>query len=210
MQEKNQGFSELLDKATEFHGHLCAGQIIGVRMAMLGLRELGITDPLGRDRRKILVLVEVSRCLADAIMTVTGCRVGKRSFKIMDTGKVAATFINLETSQGVRIIATSDVQEKIAAGYPGLDEGAAQKKAYREMADRELFTVQEVAVHLKPEDTPGAPAQKVSCAICGETVLDRRETYQNGIALCLPCATGNRYYTAQSAMREPMQEGHFR
>ena len=207
--EDQQSFTDLLAKATEFHGHLCAGQIIGVRMAMLGLRELGITDPLGRDRKKILVLVEVSRCLADAIMTVTGCRVGKRSFKIVDTGKMAATFINLETSRGVRIIATSDVQEKIAAGYPGLDEGAAQKRAYREMADQELFTVQEVAVHLKPEDTPGTPAQKVSCTICGETVLDRRETYQNGKALCRPCATGNGYYTAQSAMREPMQEGHF-
>lgn len=209
MQEKNQGFSELLDKATEFHGHLCAGQIIGVRMAMLGLRELGITDPLGRDRKKLMVLVEVSRCLADAIMTVTGCRVGKRSFKIVDTGKVAATFINLETSQGVRIIATSDVQEKIAAGYPGLEEGTAQKNAYREMEDRELFTVQEVSVQLKPEDTPGTPAQKVSCAICGETVLDRRETLQNGQALCRPCATGNTYYTAQSALREPIQEGYF-
>jgi formylmethanofuran dehydrogenase subunit E len=207
--EDQQSFTTLLKKATEFHGHLCAGQIIGVRMAMLGLRELGITDPLGQDRKKLLVFVEVSRCAADAIMTVTGCRVGKRSFKIMDTGKVAATFINLETSQGVRIIATSNVQEKIAAAYPELDEGAAQKKAYREMADRELFTVQEVAVQLKPEDTPGTPAQKVSCAICGETVLDRRETRQNGQALCRPCATGDRYYTVQSAMREPMREGHF-
>jgi formylmethanofuran dehydrogenase subunit E len=204
--EDQQSFTTLLEKATEFHGHLCAGQIIGVRMAMLGLRELGITDPLGRDRKKLLVFVEVSRCLADAIMTVTGCRVGKRSFKIVDTGKMAATFINLETNQGVRIIADKDVQEKIAARYRGLDEGAAQKKAYREMADRDLFTVQKVAVQLKPEDTPGTPAQKVSCTTCGETVLDRRETRQNGKALCRPCATGDRYYTAQSPVRKPRQE----
>jgi formylmethanofuran dehydrogenase subunit E len=209
MQTNRLEFSELLDTATRFHGHLCAGQIIGVRMAMLGLRELGITDPLGRDRKKLLVFVEVSRCAADAIMTVTGCRVGKRSFKIVDTGKVAATFINLETLQGVRIIATSDVQEKIAARYPGVDEGAAQKSAYREMADRELFTVQEVSVQLKPEDTPGTPASKVSCAICGEKVLDKRDIEQNGKALCRPCATGNTYYTAQSVMREPIQEDHF-
>jgi formylmethanofuran dehydrogenase subunit E len=207
MQTNRLEFSELLDTATRFHGHLCAGQIIGVRMAMLGLRELGITDPLGKDRKKLLVFVEVSRCAADAIMIVTGCRVGKRSFKLADTGKVAASFIHMESFQGVRIIAVNDVQEKIAARYPGIEEKAAQKKAYREMSDRELFQVQEVMVQLQPEDTPGIPAQAVPCAICGETVLDRREVLQNGTTLCRPCATGTTYYTAQSAMREPIQEG---
>ena len=199
MKEKNQEFTELLDKATEFHGHLC----------MLGLLELGIADPWGKDRKKLMVFVEVSRCAADAIMTVTGCRVGKRSFKIMDIGKVAATFIKMKTFQGVRVIAANDIQGKIAAGYPGLEEGAAQKRAYREMSDRELFTVQEVSVQVQHEDTPGTPAHKVACAICGETILDKREVEQNGMILCRPCATGNTYYTAQSAMREPTEEGLF-
>lgn len=210
MKEKNQEFTDLLARAAEFHGHLCAGQIIGVRMAMLGLRELGITDPQGKDRKKLMVYVEVSRCAADAIMTVTGCRAGKRSFKIMDTGKVAATFINLESFSGIRVIAVNDIQEKIAAKYPGVEEKTAQKSAYREMPDRELFTVQAVSVALRSEDTPGTPAHKVSCALCGETILDRRNIEQNGATLCRPCATGVTYYTAQSPKREPVEEGLFR
>jgi len=209
MKGKNQEFTDLLTKATEFHGHLCDGQILGVRMAMLGLRELGITDPFGKDRKRLMVFVEVSRCAADAIMTVTGCRVGKRSFKLMDTGKMAATFINMDSFSGVRVIAVNDIQEKIAARYPGVEEKTAQKSAYREMPDRELFTVQAVSVTLKPEDTPGTPAHKVSCALCGETILDKRGVEQNGAILCRPCATGATYYTVQSVKREPLQEGLF-
>ncbi len=140
-------------------------------------------------------------------MSVTGCRVGKRSFKLADTGKVAASFIHMESFQGVRIIAVKDIQDKIAARYPGIEEKAAQKKAYREMTDRELFQVQEVMVQLQPEDTPGIPAQAAPCAICGETILDRREVLHNGTILCRPCATGNTYYSARSAMREPKPEG---
>src|SRR5207302_1934272 len=33
--------AEYLALATVAHGHLCAGQVLGVRLAMLGLRELG-------------------------------------------------------------------------------------------------------------------------------------------------------------------------
>ncbi len=209
MNGRNQEFTELLTMATKFHGHLCAGQIIGVRIAMLGLRELGIHDRRGKDGKKFMVFMEVSRCAADAIMTVTGCRVGKRSFKLVDTGKIAATFVHMENFRGLRIIAANDVEEKIAIRYPGVDEKEAQKSAYREMSDRELFTVQEVSVTIKPEDIPGTPAHKVSCALCGETILDRRDIDHNGTILCRPCATGAVYYTAKSTKREPIQEGLF-
>jgi len=209
MNKNSQEFAELLAMATKFHGHLCDGQIIGVRIAMLGLRELGIHDPRGKDGKKFMVFMEVSRCAADAIMTVTGCRVGKRSFKLMDTGKIAATFIHMENFRGVRIIAANDVEDKIKSRYPGVEEKAAQKSAYREMSDRELFTVQEVSVTVQPEDTPGTSAHKVSCALCGETILDRRNIEINGTILCRHCATGTAYYTAQSVKREPLQEGLF-
>src|SRR5579885_1618611 len=96
---------ELLGEAKQAHGHLCAGQVLGVRMAMYGLRELGINDPLGRDRKRLVTYVEIDRCATDAISVVTGCRLGKRALKFRDWGKVAATFVDVETGKAVRIAA---------------------------------------------------------------------------------------------------------
>jgi formylmethanofuran dehydrogenase subunit E len=195
---------KLLEEAVAFHGHLCAGQIIGTRIAMLGLRELGITDPRGLDRKKLIVFVEIDRCATDAIMIVTGCRVGRRNMKVIDNGKMAATFVNLETGQAVRIVSLWNAREKAAARFPNLDASAAQKQAYLEMPDEDLFSVQEVSVELNPEDLPGRPLRQAQCAICGETILDMRDVQQDGKTLCRTCASGNTYYTVQSPPRTPI------
>src|ERR1700685_1658872 len=98
------GLDELLRAAELAHGHLCAGQVLGVRMAMLALRRLGIDDPrkrtladgsLNPDRKRLVTFVEIDRCATDAIGVVTGCRVGKRALKLRDWGKMAATFVDL-------------------------------------------------------------------------------------------------------------------
>ncbi|MFV0439611.1 MAG: FmdE family protein [Desulfopila sp.] len=190
----NDEFSRLLEKAAAFHGHLCVGQVIGVRLAMHGLRLLGITDPLGQDRKKQIVFVEIDRCAADAIMTVTGCRVGRRSMKIIDNGKMAATFYHLETGKAVRIAARPDAREKVKIPAGG-DEKKAQMETYAKMADSDLFTVDKVTVSINPEDLPGLPTGKTSCARCGEVVLDQREVRHGGESLCRPCAAGSSYYT---------------
>ena len=93
-------FDSLLEESVKVHGHLCAGQVLGVRMSMLGLREIGISDPKGADRKSLIVFVEMDRCATDAVQSVTGCSLGKRSMKFMDYGKMAATFLNLKTRQG--------------------------------------------------------------------------------------------------------------
>ena len=94
-------FDELLDQSTRIHGHLCAGQVIGVRMSMLALSRIGIADPRGQDRKKLYVFVEIDRCATDAIQSVTGCSLGKRSMKWLDHGIMAATFVNLESGEAV-------------------------------------------------------------------------------------------------------------
>ena len=55
-------FDELLREAELAHGHLCAGQVLGVRLAMLGLELLGIDDPRGKDRKRLITFVEIDRC----------------------------------------------------------------------------------------------------------------------------------------------------
>ncbi len=97
-------FEELLEISTKIHGHICAGQVIGVRMSMMALDLIGIVDPRGSDRKKLYVIVEIDRCATDAIQSVTGCSLGKRSMKWLDHGVMAATFVNLESGSAVRLL----------------------------------------------------------------------------------------------------------
>src|ERR1700761_4220561 len=85
--------------AAAAHGHMCAGQVLGLRMAMYGLELLGIDDPHGADRKRLVTFVEIDRCATDAIPIVTGCRLGKRALKFRDFGKAAATFCDLRENR---------------------------------------------------------------------------------------------------------------
>ncbi len=205
MEKYHDEFSALLDEAVAFHGHLCAGQIIGVRIAMLGLRRLGIADPKGKDRKRLIVFVEIDRCATDAIMTVTGCRLGRRNMKVMDYGKMAATFLDIESGRALRIVSLQTARAMAAAMYPDLSTGAAQLKAYRVLDDGDMFSVQEVAVSIPPEDLPGRPLDRESCVVCGESILDCRQIERDGRTLCRPCATEHWYYTAISSPSYPHQ-----
>jgi formylmethanofuran dehydrogenase subunit E len=187
-------FEELLEKSTAIHGHICAGQVIGVRMAMIGLDYIGIEDPRGADRKKFYVLVEIDRCATDAIQTVTGCSLGKRSLKWLDYGIMAATFVNLEDSRAVRITAREESRVLSKKYCPEIGEKYKQQlEAYRVMPENELFGIQPVRVKIPPEDLPGRPMKRVQCEKCGDWVQDCREVEKNGKVLCRPCAEG-RYF----------------
>jgi formylmethanofuran dehydrogenase subunit E len=190
-------FEALLQESVKVHGHLCAGQVLGVRMSMLGLREIGISDPKGKDRKSIIVFVEMDRCATDAVQSATGCSLGKRSMKFMDYGKMAATYMNLTTGRAVRIVAREDTRQKAKEYFPEIENKySAQLEAYKIMTDEELFDVMEVVVKVAPEDMPGRPMRRVQCDSCGEHVQDMREVYQDGKVLCVPCAGGG-YYAVQ-------------
>lgn len=185
---------EYLREAEIAHGHLCAGQVLGVRMAMLGLRKLRIDDPRGKDRKRLVTIVEIDRCATDAIAVVTGCRIGKRALKLRDWGKMAATFIDLETGAAFRISARESSKEVARSLHPEVDNPNRQQMlAYREMNDDELFRVQRVQVDLPPEEFPGYKAGRVNCDACGERISFRREIVRDGRALCRGCA-GESYY----------------
>jgi formylmethanofuran dehydrogenase subunit E len=186
-------FEQLLEKSTKIHGHICAGQVIGVRMSMIGLREIGIDDPKAQ-RKDFYVLVEIDRCATDAIQTVTGCSLGKRSLKWLDYGIMAATFVNLKTGKAVRITALEESRETSKKYCPEIgDKYKQQLEAYRIMPEAELFKVQKVRVAVPEEDMPGRPKRRVQCERCGDWVQDCREVMQDGKPLCKPCAHG-RYY----------------
>src|SRR5512146_398939 len=183
-----------LENAAEAHGHLCAGQVLGVRLAMYGLNLLGIQDPLGADRKRIVTFVEIDRCATDAVSLVTGCRLGKRALKFRDWGKVAATFVDVATGKAVRIAAREASKAAARQLHPEIaNKNQQQMLAYREMTDEELFEVQPVKVTLPPEEFPGYKGERVVCDECGEGVNFRREVRRDGRVLCRACA-GERYY----------------
>ncbi len=191
-----ESFDELLKMAENAHGHLCAGQILGVRMAMLGCRRLGIEEPRGRDRKRLVTFIEIDRCATDAIGVVTGCRLGKRALKFRDWGKMAATFIDLPSGRAVRIAARESSKALAKSMHPELEnKNQQQMLAYREMDDADLFAEQWVEVELPPREFPGYKSDRLACAVCGEGINYDRFIERDDQRLCHGCAEPEqRYY----------------
>jgi formylmethanofuran dehydrogenase subunit E len=205
-----QTFDALLHEAEVAHGHLCAGQILGVRVAMLGCERLGVGDPKGVDRKRLVTFIEIDRCATDAIAVVTGCRLGKRAIKFRDWGKMAATFVDLGSPlaspseapvyKAIRIAALESSKQRARELYPHIEQKNQQQMlAYREMPDTDLFSEQWVSVPIHPREMPGYKSARITCEACGEGINYDREVrhMQNKIVrtLCEGCAfPESRYY----------------
>jgi formylmethanofuran dehydrogenase subunit E len=199
-----ESLDDLLREAEIAHGHLCAGQVLGVRMAMLGCGRLGIEEPRGRDRKRLVTYIEIDRCATDAIGVVTGCRLGKRALKFRDWGKMAATFVDLGTGRAIRIVALESSKQRARELYPEIEnKNQQQMKAYREMPDGELFGEQWVAVDVAPKEMPGYKGERVACATCGEGINYDRFVEREGRKLCLACAHPEERYYREAG--EPVQ-----
>ena len=182
-------FDELFTESSSLHGHHCAGQVLGVRMAMVGCREVGIDEPKGC--KKLVVYVEMDRCATDAVQAVTGCSLGKRTLKFLDYGKMAATFVNTETQQAVRVLAKDGARTLTPLYVPDItNPREAQKQAYRIMPEDTLFSMTPVTLQVPAQEMPGYRGDRVQCAECGEGINYHREVRVSGRTLCIPCAQG--------------------
>jgi formylmethanofuran dehydrogenase subunit E len=190
-----QDFETLLKNSAGVHGHLCPGQIVGVRMAMLGCELIGLNNPRQLPQiKKIIVYVEIDRCATDAIAYVTGVKLGRRSLKFIDNGIMAATFINLETNRAFRIRSTEKSRELVTEYAPEIkDKHLRQVKAYKRMPADLLFKIQAVDVKIPIHNMPGPTRFKTICQNCGTAVRDKKEVYQNEEILCRSCAFGAYY-----------------
>ena len=179
-------YDEQLEKSREFHGHLCGGIAIGTKLAMYGLELLGME--LNQRHRNLIVFVEIDRCMSDAVQSVTGCSMGKRTLKQMYYGKFAATFYNQDTGEALRI-SDADANKK-----------SKVKETKEEMIERvrktpaeELFKVNKVKIELSTSEMPGKPHTTAFCSICGEKVSDGRHKLIGGKPVCISCAEGSYY-----------------
>jgi formylmethanofuran dehydrogenase subunit E len=192
-------FEDLQKSSAAAHGHLCPGQVVGVRMAMLGCRLIGLDEPTSPDQiKKLIVYIEMDRCTADAVAHVTGVKLGRRSLKYEDFGIMAATFVNLETGKAFRVLSTEEARDLAALYAPEISgKHPQQMEAYRRMPDSVLFRVQQVEVNIADCDMPGPTRYKTTCSRCGQVVRDRREVIKKGVPFCRPCASGGYFKNAR-------------
>ncbi len=192
-------FESLLASSAHAHGHLCPGQVVGVRMAILGCRLIGLDEPQSREQiKKLIVYVEMDRCTGDAVAHVTGVKLGRRSLKFMDYGIMAASFVNLETGKAFRVISTEESRALAPVYAPEIPEKYPQQlEAYKRMPDSVLFRIEEVMIDVCDADLPGPTRYKTTCAACGQVVRDRREVMVDGRPYCAPCAGGAYFRNAR-------------
>ena len=201
-----QDFQSLLKSSAGAHGHLCPGQVVGVRMAMLGCRLIDLDEPTRHDQiKKLIVYIEMDRCTADAVAHVTGVKLGRRSLKFMDYGIMAATFVNLETGKAFRVVSTEESRDLAPHFAPEISgEHAQQLEAYKRMPNNVLFRVQQVKVAINEFDMPGPTRRKVTCVQCGQMVRDHREVFKDGLSYWRPCAEGAYFSDAREIIRPDM------
>ncbi len=176
---------EDLDRAAAYHGHLCGGQYIGTRMARLALAYFHIDDP--DTYRDLIAFVECDRCLADAVCSVAGCKLGRRRLKWFDYGIMSASFYDMATKKAIRISQRPDV--------PRAPHGGDLVAFFAPYADADLFYVHEIDLpDLTEDDFPGKPRQTAVCEVCGERIHDGRHVVRDGRTYCKRCAGEHVYY----------------
>lgn len=189
-----------LEKSAAQHKHLCPRQVLGVRIGLRGLRELGVIDdehahhPFDNSRKRLLTIVETDGCGADGIAAATDCYIGRRTMRLLDFGKVAATFVNRQTGNAVRVRPALNVRELARMYSPDArSRWHSYLEAYQVMPDEVLLDVQPVLLTQPLEKIISRPRTRVNCAECGEEVMNEREVLVNGRFLCKQCANFGYY-----------------
>lgn len=190
--EQAASLEDILRRSAASHTRICPRQVLGARMALLAGRELGLGLP--RDDRRLLAIVETDGCFVDAITAATNCTIGRRTLRIEDYGKVAATFVDVESPRALRVHPRPDSRVNALRHAPGgTSRWRAQLIGYQRMPDAELLAWDWVEL-AKPLDVIlGRPGVRSRCEGCGEEVINQREVVRDGRVLCPGCA-GSCYY----------------
>jgi formylmethanofuran dehydrogenase subunit E len=193
---------ELLDTTTAMHRHLCPRQVLGVRMGLYAGELLGLALPQA-DKRLYTVL-ETDGCAADGIAVAVNCWVGRRTMRIEDYGKVAATFVDTQTGVTLRIVPRPTVRQAAREYAPQAgNKWEAQLIGYQLMPCAELFDVREVVLRTAIEQIISRPGRKALCDACGEEIMNEREVLTDGVTLCRACAGESYYEPADSFVTAP-------
>jgi formylmethanofuran dehydrogenase subunit E len=189
--------TDILQRSSTRHDHLCPRQVLGARIGLAGLSALGLEAPVGKCTA--LVIIESDGCFADGIEAATGATVGHRTLHVNDFGKVAATFADVKTGRAVRISPALDARDRVLLYAPQEPQRYfAQLQGYQIMPEAELLRFQEVTLNPSLEELISKPAVRAICDYCGEEIINEREIVTDGITLCRTCANAG-YYLIEPA-----------
>lgn len=181
-----------LSISSALHGHLCPRQILGARSALLASALLGLDFP--RTDKRVLVLAETDGCYADGLSAASGCWLGRRTLRLMDYGKVAATFADTRTGQALRVWPRTDLRERVREKRPeGQKRYAAYLEAYRTWPDAEVFSAREVRLNFDLEGLISRHGLREVCSSCGEEIVNERWARRGERVLCPACLSGAYY-----------------
>jgi len=197
-----QTLKQILDLSSQRHSHLCPRQVLGARIGLAGAAALGLDLP--RQDKRLLIILETDGCFADGVEAATGCTVGHRTLRIEDYGKTAATFVDVQTGQALRVAPRLDARER-AYGFAPEEERHyfAQLQGYQVMPAAELLSIHDVDLTTSVEEIVSRPGVRVKCDLCGEEIINEREVRENHLILCRSCA-GQGYYRASNGESQLM------
>jgi formylmethanofuran dehydrogenase subunit E len=186
----------ILSQAAALHQQACPRMALGVRMGLHAGELLGL--PFSEDKR-LLAIVETDGCFLDGVAAAVRCTPGRRTLRVEDYGKVAATFVDVLSSRSIRLVPAPGCRLRALEYAPeAADQWEGQLLGYQRMPAEELFTVTEVELAVPGLALLGDPAQKAVCSSCGEEIINGREISAGGQAYCRGCA-GLAYYLRREA-----------
>jgi formylmethanofuran dehydrogenase subunit E len=183
----------ILAESAERHKHLCPRQVLGARMGLFAADLLGIGLPC--NDKRLLVISETDGCTVDGLIAATGCRVGSRTLRILDFGKVAATFTDTSTEETLRIVPRREARTIAVEHEPDArNDWEAMLLGYQVMSMSDLFTVQRVKLNMPLSELISQPGRKAICEICEEEIINGREVINKGVVLCIACSSEGYYH----------------
>jgi formylmethanofuran dehydrogenase subunit E len=196
----------LIEKAKEFHGHICPFLVLGLRASEIAMKKLGIEKARESETvaEEILAIIECNNCFADGVQIATGCTLGNNCLIYLDLGKNAVTIVRRSNWKGVRVYLDgnkfnntyfneedSKLFEKVVIKREGKDEDEEKlRKRWTEIAfslmnaPEDLFKIEDVKI----AEIERAPIfESIRCEKCGELAMKTRIFEINGKKLCLSC-----------------------
>ncbi|MBK8019877.1 MAG: formylmethanofuran dehydrogenase [Chloroflexi bacterium] len=196
-----------LEQLTSMHDHLCPRQVLGVRIGLYAADLLGLDLP--QTDKRVYAFVETDGCFSDGVSVASGCWLGHRTMRLIDHGKVAATFVDSETGKAFRIWPSPLARERAAEYTPELGHWRAQLENYQHMPNDELLSASAVELTLSLSEIISRPGLRVNCSICGEEIVNEREVLRNGEPVCSGCAGNNYWRKAEDQpLRTIVREPH--
>jgi formylmethanofuran dehydrogenase subunit E len=193
----------LLEASALLHHHLCPRQVLGVRMGLLAGHVFGLDLP--QPDKRLLAIVETDGCLTSGISVSTNCWIHHRTLRVEDYGKTAATFVDTLTGQAVRLAPRASARhEALALAPEARSHWEGMLLGYQRLPDEALLTVEDVRLAVPVEKLVSHAGYRVSCAICGEEIMNEREVVRDGLSLCRACAGGGYYHPLEAELSSPI------